>query len=83
MGAQAWAQRPAIPGGTLAPQNHTVSYITMPLNGQIIPPNPTSLPMDLENIVLSHEIPIMDLDMEAVLRHEAALTRDNQPRFDL
>ncbi|KAH7693468.1 forkhead transcription factor DAF-16 [Aphelenchoides avenae] len=40
-----------------------------------------NLPYDLQNLMPDQSI--MDLDMEAVLRHELAQTRDNQINFDL
>lgn len=46
------------------------------------PQHPT-LPMDLENVVPDGNATFMDLDMEAVLRHELSQTIDNQLRFDL
>jgi hypothetical protein len=80
MGPQGWQQRP-----TSIHQTHTVTFITGPggpmMNGGQQISNNTSLPMDLENVMPEHSI--MDLDMEAVLRHEASLTRDNQLHFDL
>jgi len=80
MGQQGWQQRPA-----QIHQTHTVTFITGPggsmMNGGQHISNNTSLPMDLENVMPEHSI--MDLDMEAVLRHEASLTRDNQLHFDL
>ncbi|CAJ0564464.1 unnamed protein product, partial [Mesorhabditis spiculigera] len=41
-----------------------------------------SLPVDLENLTLPEQ-PLMEMDLEAVLRHELSQTTNNQLNFDL
>lgn len=42
----------------------------------------STLPVDLENLTLPEQ-PLMEMDMEAVLRHELSQTSNNQLNFDL
>ncbi|CAI4228171.1 unnamed protein product [Auanema sp. JU1783] len=41
-----------------------------------------SLPIDLENLTLPDQ-PLMEMDVESLLRHELAQTRDHQIHFDI
>ena len=42
----------------------------------------SALPIDLENLTLPDQ-PLMEMDMESLLRHELSQTRDHQINFDI
>lgn len=90
-GGSGMQQTPLVPA---PPQHHQVmmacgaqpalpmqQHIVVSASSAGIQTSSANLPYDLQNLMPDQSI--MDLDMEAVLRHELAQTQGNQINFDL